>query len=288
MVDPTFQYADEQLRRRYAEYESNRFNNNDRNRNQRAQHLIYRGDQFLQNNNVLVITCNADIHVIKNRMNEQQTSKIFIRFLCLPDFFAVAQDLNANINWNISGTCRTCPEGNMIHLGCRKGSGRHRYFYYGRTRQNVRGINRYHRTLNILAKQIIRQHFPGAYSEITRWMRFTDTVIPDMLGGSEGFCCEMVVSHNLGNEAHVDQDIADRCVSIWTVGAGTHENPEGSYFLLPYLTCEVGKKQYKGIVVKLRQGCAIEWNGRFIFHASTSPSNPSAVINGNYFGFTKV
>jgi hypothetical protein len=49
----------------------------------------------------------------------------------------------------------------------------------------------------------------------------------------------MIVSHSLGNEAHVDQDIADRCVSIWTVGAGTHENPEGSYFVLPYLTLPV-------------------------------------------------
>jgi hypothetical protein len=286
--DHMFELASEEFRRQYAEYESRRFNNNDRNRKQRAQHLIYRGYQFEGNNNVLVITKNADIHVTENRMISHQTSILLIRFLSLPDFFAVAQDLNANINWNISGTCRISPEGNMIHLGCRKGSGRHKYYYYCRTRQNLREINRYHSRMNVLAKQIMRQHFPGAYREIRRWMRYTNTKIPFELGGSDGFCCEMIVSHNLGNEAHVDQDIANKCVSIWTVGVGTPENPQGSYFVLPYLTCVVGNKQYRGIVVKLRQGCAIEWNGRYVFHASTSPSDPNAVVNGNFFGVTKV
>ena len=104
--------------------------------------------------------------------------------------------------------------------------------------------------------------------------------VPEFLGGENGLSLEMIVSHNLGNEAHVDQDVADKCVSLWTVGTGTTENPRGSYFVLSYLTCVVEGKLYKGIVVKLRHGCGIEWNGRSIFHSSTSPLNTNEEING--------
>ena len=66
--------------------------------------------------------------------------------------------------------------------------------------------------------------------------------VPEFSVEENGLSLEMIVSHNLGNEAHVDQDVADKCVSFWTVGTGTTENPRGSYFFLSYLTCIVEEK----------------------------------------------
>ena len=155
------------------------------------------------------------------------------------------------------------------------------------TRVDVRNINEEHRIINISANKIVCQHFPGAYDDIKTWIRRIRMMVPDFLGGVEGLSLEMIVSHNLGVEAHVDQDVGDKCVSIWTVGRDSPDNPRGSYFVLPYLTCVVGEKLYRGIVVKLRHGCTIQWNGRYIFHASTSPMNPHEEINGYFFGITR-
>ena len=71
-------------------------------------------------------------------------------------------------------------------------------------------------------------------------------------------------------------------MSIWTVGTGTTSSPKGWYFVLPYLSCCYEGRQYKGVVVELRDGCAIEWDGRYIFHASTAPLDKGVQVNGNF------
>ena len=267
---------------------SHDYNNSDRNRGQRAAGIVFTGDQFEGDTSVWKISSNTDILIDENRMNPNERSKISIRYIDELVFFKAAQTFNSKVCWSKSSSCRNCPEGEMLRFGVRRGSGRYTYQRDGRTRANVRNINEEHRIINISAKTIVRQHFPGAYEEIKKWMRRTAMRVPEFLGGENGLSLEMIVSHNLGNEAHVDQDVADKCVSLWTVGTGTTENPRGSYFVLSYLTCVVEGKLYKGIVVKLRHGCGIEWNGRSIFHSSTSPLNTNEEINGFFFGVTRV
>ena len=70
-------------------------------------------------------------------------------------------------------------------------------------------------------------------------------------------------------------------------GTWNKKDPKGWYFVLPYLSCDYGGKQYKGIVVELSEGCGIEWDGRWIFHSSTSPLKEDVVANGNFFGVTR-
>ena len=285
--DAIFELRNETERKAYVEYESKRYNENDRNRAQKARNCVYRGSQFEGNTDVLVINSDADIHITVNNMNPEETSNIYIRYINAPDFFKAAQQFNKRVNYNISGLCRNCPEGNMVRFGCKSGSGMHRFFLFSRTRKNINGINQFHRIMNIHVKKITQRMFPGVYQEITSWLKFLGEYVPEFLGGEHGFCSQMIVSNNLGCEAHEDQDLADRCFAIWTVGEGTSEDPQGSFFILPYLTCEYDGSQYNGIAIKLRQGCAIEWNGRHIFHASSAPTNPKDVINGNWFGISE-
>jgi hypothetical protein len=286
--DASFALKDAADRKFTVDLLSYDYNNSDRNRGQRAAGIVFKGDQFEGDMRVLKISSNTDILIEENKMNPNERSKISIRYIDDLVFFKAAQTFNSKVCWSKSSSCRNCPEGEMFRFGVRRGSGRYTYQRDGRTRADVRNINQEHRIINISAERIVRQHFPGAYKEIKKWLRQTAMRVPEFLGGENGLSLEMIVSHNLGNEAHVDQDVADKSVSLWTVGTGTTENPRGSYFVLSYLTCVVQEKLYKGIVVKLRHGCGIEWNGRSIFHSSTSPLNENEEINGFFFGVTRV
>ena len=284
---PVFDSMSEKERRSYVEFESKRFNNSDRNKAQSPKNCIYTGSQFEDNIDVLVINSDTDIHINVNKMNPEKTSAVHVKYLNIPKFCEAAQEFSERVDYSITGKCRKCPEGNMLPFGVRLGSGMHKIFEYARTKKNARGINHFHMIMNILIKEIIQECFPAAYKVITSFIELSGGYVPEELGGTLGFCCQMIVSNNLGCEAHVDQDLVERCVSVWTTGKGRTEDPEGSFFILPYLTCEHNGKQYKGIAIKLRQGCAIEWDGRHIFHASSSPSDPNAIINGNWFGVTR-
>lgn len=286
--DPAFQTMNKARRREYAEKESKRFNNSDRNRTQRARDCIYVGSQFLGDTNVLRVDFNADIEIIENKLNPTHLSVVGIRYVNAPIFFESSQEFGRRLDWKRSDNCRHCPEGSMLRFGCRLGSGRHVFYCDAKTKYNIRDINKYHKKMNIEAKGIAMDHLPDAYEEISGCIGNSRAAVPDFLGGFDGLSLEMIVSRNLGCESHVDNDLANKCISIWTVARGTDEDPDGSYFILPYLTCEYRDRRYNGIVIKLRQGCAIEWDGRFIFHASSSPSDPLAIIYGNWFGVTRV
>lgn len=181
----------------------------------------------------------------------------------------------------------------MKHFGVKKGAGRIERFAYAPTQGDLngvkqwKGVNTFHRNLNVAAKKIARLHFNSAFTDIRRVMANNEKIVPEFLGGELGLCTEMVQSQrNLVTEAHVDLDHS-KCFSIWSIREGETANSEGLYFLLPYLTCTVGGKKYHGIAVELNHGVGIEWSGRHIFHCSTAPMDRSINVYGTFFGITK-
>jgi hypothetical protein len=86
---------------------------------------------------------------------------------------------------------------------------------------------------------------------------------------------------------HVDLDYS-KCISIWTVEPGKELKTKGWYFILPYLTCNVDKKDFAGMAVKLRHGAGIEWDGRHVFQCSTSPKGKTINVQGTFFGITHI
>ena len=96
-----------------------------------------------------------------------------------------------------------------------------------------------------------------------------------------------ITTYALVTEPHVDLDCS-KCISIWTVESGKDLQPEGWYFVLPYMTCKVDRKMFSGIAIKLRHGTGIEWDGRYLFHCSTSPNDKTINVHGTFFGVTKV
>ena len=110
--------------------------------------------------------------------------------------------------------------------------------------------------------------------------------IPDHLGGSDGLSPIIVQSqNNLISESHTDLDFS-KCVSFWSFQNTNKVDPEGWYFVLPHITCTIADKVYNGIAIKLKHGVGIEWDGRMIFHASTSPIKKELNVYSTYFGIT--
>jgi hypothetical protein len=149
--------------------------------------------------------------------------------------------------------------------------------------------NTVHRRLNELAKTIGEEFFPEAVKSMLELAQFHQKVVPQHLGGSNGLCCEMVQSQDsLVTESHVDLDYS-LCFSIWSLMSESDvSNCDGWYFVLPHLQYVDDNGVKKGVVVELRHGAAIQWNGRTVFHGSTAPSNKSVNALGTYFGYTVI
>jgi hypothetical protein len=137
--------------------------------------------------------------------------------------------------------------------------------------------------VNVAAKSMAKHHIPKAFSNIQSTMKEHRMFIPATIGGKDGLCCKMVQSqHALVIEPHVYLDCS-KCLSIWTVEPGKELKTGGWYFVLPYLTCKVDGKIFSGIVVKLRHGTGIEWDGWYIFHCSASPNDNTINVHGTFF-----
>lgn len=192
--------------------------------------------------------------------------------------------------WEKEGnmTNRSVISGVMKHFGTMLGAGNQVDFSYAPTRHNKKGVNSWHAMVNVAANSIAKQHFPKAWEDIHRTMKDHHMLIPAVIGGQEGLCCEMVQSqHALVTEPHVDLDYS-KCISIWTVEPGKELKTKGWFFVLPYLTCNVDGKEFTGIAVKLRHGAGIEWDGRYVFHCSTSPKDETINVHGTFFGITHI
>ncbi len=292
--DPGFAELNRGKRTTITEYESDKAYNSPGRYTQKATNIIYTGRQFSGTGTFLKIKSDedADIIIETNKMMPKKTSEVLVRRLPKDDidvasFLFNAPDLSEKIDWMKGGHCRKCPEGEMVSLGVKVGAGRHELAENWYTKHDIKGINKVHKSMNVSANKIAFRYFNKTHREIKKWNRIKQIKIPQKLGGKQGLSPDMVVSCNLGNEAHVDLDFARRCFSIWSLGHGTKKDPKGWYFVLPYLSCDYEGKQYKGIVVELSEGCGIEWDGRWIFHSSTSPLKDDVVVNGNFFGVTR-
>ena len=92
---------------------------------------------------------------------------------------------------------------------------------------------------------------------------------------NEFFVPSIVQSRDLINTAHYDVD--DTCVSLATWTEKRIGMANNWYFIMPNITID----GTKGIVVKLRHGTTIRWDGRSIFHCSTVGS---LGYNNNVYG----
>jgi hypothetical protein len=101
----------------------------------------------------------------------------------------------------------------------------------------------------------------------------------DAMGGDDGPGGSIMLSRNLGNSSHFDSSDGSSSCSIW---AETKlRRADSWYFVLPNLSFNGSK----GIVIKLRHGVAISWDGRIIRHCSSVPDiGPDNNVYGCMFG----
>jgi hypothetical protein len=240
---------------------------------------------------VYVIDSNYDIYITNKMKATSKQLLISVRYLnnkneIVKKFVDDARGLAKT--WQKRGhtASRSVIRGSMMHFGILRGAGNQPYFSFCRTKHNINGANGWHKEANIAAKFIAKRLFPGTFNSIRSTMKFNEMFIPVKIGGKHGLCSEMIQSqHALVTEPHVDIDCS-KCLSIWTTESGKEKKTDGWYFVLPYLTCKVNQKQYKGVAVRLRHCTAIEWDGRHVFHCSTAPNDKSINVHGTYFGMT--
>jgi hypothetical protein len=265
---------------------------NGNNKKQRPRGYYFNGHGI--GDNVYIINDNHDIIICNEKKYGRGSGKhisISVRYLnnnnkIVQDFVTAAH--NVGKTWVNEGnqTIRSVISGAMKHFGTVPGAGDCPEFRFAPTMHNKNGVNFFHKNANISAKLIAQRHFPKAFKDIQRVMKFHCAKISSELGGDKGLCCEMVQSqHALVTEPHVDMD-QSKCLSIWTVEKGKEVDTTGWYFVLPYLTCNVEGRVFSGIAVKLRHCTGIEWDGRCVSHCSTSPNDPSINVYGTFFGIT--
>ena len=102
---------------------------------------------------------------------------------------------------------------------------------------------------------------------------------PEKLCDNKFFVSSIIQSRNLSNAAHIDPE--DLGLSISTFTESRIGSAREWYFVFPNSTRD-GKK---AIVIALRHGVSIRWDGRKLFHCSTV-LNEAACDNvyGTYFG----
>lgn len=267
------------------------------NRNQRSKGAIYTGKSIVnksaRHDGPYVVTTNCDL-ILTNLMD--YTSRcpdinVRVRYLngqhnIVKEFHENARSLASTWERETSRTCtRKSVRGRMKTFGTLGGSGALREWGRQSTRHNTGGSNLYHRRLNTAAKTIVQELFPHCYTDISDTMRFLRRSIPEEIGGDHGLCCELIQSQDsLTSESHVDEDVS-KCVAIWTAGNPSMANDtDGFFFVLPY----VKYGGHKGVAIKGRHGVAIEWDGRTLFHCSTSPNDRRVNMLGTFFGITAI
>ena len=94
----------------------------------------------------------------------------------------------------------------------------------------------------------------------------------------KSFVTSIVQSMDLVNSAHIDVNDSTESISTWT--ESNIYNADNWYFIMPNTTRD-GKK---GIVIKLRHGVTIKWDGRLLMHCSTVGSkDKSNHVYGTFF-----
>lgn len=295
-----FLQLDPDIRKKIAERKSRRYSNSN-NKTQRPRGYYYDGSEInklIADGEVYLVRNNHNI-VVEDRLNHGLgNSNIVVRYFdknhpLIAEFLSLSRQLG--VLWSKKGN--KCPrsliQGKMKHFGIMLGAGNRSQFHYSPTTNystsTEHEVNKIHRRLNKLAKTIGVKFFPEAVESMMNVANCHNKVVPQHLGGSNGLCCEMVQSQDsLVTESHVDMDLS-LCFSIWSImNERDVSNCDGWYFVLPQLQYFEDNGEKKGVVVELRHGVGIQWNGRAVFHGSTSPINESVNALGTFFGYTVV
>lgn len=292
VIDETFPKLMPERRRQLTKAEAEKANNSSCNNKQRPKNITFDGRTIPNTSRLLIVDYDADITVTNK--HDGETSVVSVRKLDLDEDAQSGKFVRAALEiarrWDISkaNAMRSCPKGGMIRLGTRKGAGFHEFFFDKPTKENEDNINEHHRDVNIAAMGVAKKYFRRAYKSIRNAMKKNGKKVHEDLGGGNGLCDELIQSKNLENEFHVDTDISEYCFSVWTAEKKESDpDPEGWYFIMPYLTGKKDGEKYKGIAIRLRHGVGIEWNGRQVFHCSTAP-NEQIEVHGTYFGVSRI
>ena len=292
IVDETFPQLARQYRKSLTTAEAKKANNSSCNNKQRPKNITFDGRNIPNTSKLLIVDYDADITVTNK--HDGETSVVSVRKLDLSEDTQSGKFVQAALEiarrWDISkaNAMRSSPKGDMIRLGTRKGAGFHKFFFDKPTKENEDGINESHRKANIAAKGMAKKYFPRAYRSIRNAMKHNRKEVHEDLGGMKGLCDDLIQSKNLENEFHVDTDVSEYCFSVWTAEKEVSDpDPEGWYFVMPYLTGNKDGDRYEGIAIRLRHGVGIEWNGRQVFHCSTAP-NEQIEVHGTYFGVSRI
>ena len=84
---------------------------------------------------------------------------------------------------------------------------------------------------------------------------------PKCVGGNKALTKSINVSVNMANAAHYDMNDEGIGVAVWV-----EQSPHVSmdvYFIFPNISVkdEITKQMWNGLIVKLKDGCTISWNG---------------------------
>ena len=158
---------------------------------------------------------------------------------------------------NKNGNCRN------------KGGDMGKMFIVGRGKKQNNDIDVYSPTLkgsteialeemDVPCRNYLTTHFPDEYKAIKKNQQF-----PPFKALGEVGLSKITVSINLKNSAHFDY--RDACNGIATWVEKVPGEAKGWFFILP--NCTFDKK--RGIVVRLRHGVTISWDGKVLHHCST-------------------
>lgn len=202
------------------------------------------------------------------------------------DFFHSSNMMAYTWKHKPNSSSRQPIQGKMKHFGTKKGAGNLKFFEFLPTKWNVGDVNKYHCQANKSANIIAQSLFPEFHKQLKDTMKTLNIEIHNKLGGKQGLCNELLqTQQSFVSEYHVDMDMS-QSFSIWSLDPNSNKDTTGWYFVFPFLTCYYRGIEKKGIAVTLKEGTCIRWDGRTIFHCSTSPTNSETNAYGTYFGLT--
>jgi hypothetical protein len=118
---------------------------------------------------------------------------------------------------------------------------------------------------SLLMAEYMRGNLKGVYDKIKKTERDNgcEGYVPELKDGPSSF---MVVSADYGSAGHIDFRDESPTAALWVERKpGLAEN---WFFLLPNVSVDGSK----GVLIQLRHGTVIAWEGRKIFHCSSIPT----------------
>jgi hypothetical protein len=96
---------------------------------------------------------------------------------------------------------------------------------------------------------------------------------PKCVGGNKGLTKSVNVSVNLANAAHYDENDEGIGAAVWV-----EQSPNVAmdvYFIFPNVSVKDStNKMRNGLLIKLKDGCIISWNGNSLRHCTSMRSDP--------------